>query len=500
MNNPALRADGSADKALLVIIERLPPLPKTIYYEDDYDEVVRSVVADGALDEFSLVISGEKLTVSLRCFTAPLRTLVHHFLLYELQDAAPQSVYCYFAGLRRFSNELLSKFAVLDPLILRREWVQSTDGYFPDVLMAVKSFLRYLCDLELGGWSLRFRRMVSTLNVPNRDAYAVVRSGDCFLGVDEEAALIRWIDKQVAAVAALSTKELQRASLVICSYQFGMRPKQLGTLRKRDCEIRVNSEDGHASVYLTFRLLKQKDVQASRFPMQRKIKREWAPVLVATFEKLASEPSSAFFFGFQSRSALSEALITQLDAILPGCGRSAYDLRHSMAQRMVDSGANKEELAAALGHMSLQSGQVYFQTSANQAELVNKALGASEVYQQVAKISADRFISEKELAKLKGEQQIAGVPHGIPIAGIGGCKSGQPACPYNPVTACYGCPKFMPLRDLRLHKQVLTEFRSIVNDFRFASEGDEQSPTYLQLRQTIAEVQGVIQQLEENDV
>lgn len=500
MNNPALCDDGSTDKALLVIVERLPPLPKTVFYEDDYHEVVRSVVVDASGDEFSISNYGNSAVVNLCKFSQPLRKLVHHFLLYEIQDSAPETVLNYFYGLSRFPNDLLSKFSVMNPMNLYSEWGKSTVGYSLEVLLSVKSFLRYLCDLELGNWSLRFRRMVSALNVPNRDAYAVVRSGDCFLGVGEEAALIRWIDKQVAAVEVLSTKELQIASLVICSYQFGMRPKQLGTLRKRDCEIRVNSEDGHASVYLTFRLIKQKDVQASRFPMQRKIKREWAPVLVATFEKLASEPSSAFFLGFQSRFALSEALIAQLDAILPGCGRGAYDLRHSMAQRMVDSGANKEELAAALGHMNLQTGQVYFQTSANQAELVNKALGASEVYQQVAKISADRFISEKELAKLKGEQQIAGVPHGIPIVGIGGCESGQPACPYNPVTACYGCPKFMPLRDLGLHQQVLTEFRGIVNDFRFSSEGDEQSPTYLQLRQTIAEVQGVIQQLEEEDV
>jgi hypothetical protein len=81
---------------------------------------------------------------------------------------------------------------------------------------------------------------------------------------------------------------------------------------------------------------------------------------------------------------------------------------------------------------------VYFQTSANQAERVNKALGISPIYRQLAKIAHDRFISPKELADLKGEQQIAAVPHGIPISGIGGCSSGQPACLFNPVTSCYG--------------------------------------------------------------
>jgi hypothetical protein len=75
---------------------------------------------------------------------------------------------------------------------------------------------------------------------------------------------------------------------------------------------------------------------------------------------------------------------------------------------------------------------VYFRTSASHAERVNRALGASDIYRRVARIAHDRFISPEELAQLKGDQQIAGVPHGIPIAGIGGCTSGQLACPYNP--------------------------------------------------------------------
>ena len=171
-----------------------------------------------------------------------------------------------------------------------------------------------------------------------------------------------------------------------------------------------------------------------------------------------------------------------------------------MAQRMVDAGASQEEVAAALGHLGLYTALVYFRTSKNQAEQVNSALGISETYKMVAKIAADRFISDDELASLKGEQQIAGVPHGILIAGIGGCKTGQPSCPYNPVTACYGCPKFMPVRDIPLHEQVLKDFRGVVNDFKVAGAGDQESPAYLQLRRTITEVQSVINQLEGRDV
>lgn len=499
MNQPAFATPGNKDAVLAAIVAALPPLPRAVLYEDDYDEVIRSVVVDQVEDRIVLNVSGSEEVLNLLVFAPPVRKIVRHFLLTELLDSAPASVLFHCRRLQCIPGPSLAELIVTPPLELRALWVNAVSQSSLSSQIAAKAFLKYLCDFELGAWAPRFKQMVSGLPVPRRDQYAVVRAGDCFLEIEEEAQLVRYIDQAAASVGALSPAELRRAALVVCSYQFGMRPKQLGTLRKRDCEVRVSQEDGLPSVYLTFRTLKQQDTKASQLPLLRKVKREWAPLLAATFALLENEPSSAFFFGFRSRKELSEALIEQLDKILPGGERIAYDLRHSMAQRMVDAGASHEELAAALGHTNLKTGLIYFRTSANQAELVNKALGLSETYQTVAKIAADRFISEDELAHLKGEQQVAGVPHGIPIAGIGGCKTGQPSCPYNPVTACYGCPKFMPVRDIAIHQQVLKDFRSVVNEFRTAGVGDQESPAYLQLRRTIAEVQGVINQLEATD-
>lgn len=98
--------------------------------------------------------------------------------------------------------------------------------------------------------------------------------------------------------------------------------------------------------------------------------------------------------------------------------------------------------------------------------------------------------------KLKGEEQIAGVPHGIPIVGIGACKTGQPSCPFNPVTACYGCPRFLPVADMSIHAEALRGFREIVSFFHTSSRGEEASPAYLQLKRTISEVQTVMTDLE----
>lgn len=168
-----------------------------------------------------------------------------------------------------------------------------------------------------------------------------------------------------------------------------------------------------------------------------------------------------------------------------------------MAQRMVDAGASQEELAAALGHSVLRTGLVYFQSSANQAELVNQALAVSPTYNAVLKIAKAKFIEREELMTLRGDQQVAGVPHGIPIAGIGGCTTGQPLCPYNPVTACYGCPKFMPVNDVSVHEQVLRELRQVVIQFKDIGHGELKSPAYLQLQRTLSQVDAVIDELAE---
>jgi len=214
--------------------------------------------------------------------------------------------------------------------------------------------------------------------------------------------------------------------------------------------------------------------------MTRKIKREWASIIVQLYLRAQGKGLSGADRLFEVSSAgETAAAIRKLATEIVGVVVSATYLRHTAAQRLVDAGANQEELAEFLGHSDITTGLVYYQTSANQAERVNKALGISEVYRRVAKIAHDRFISPEELAKLKGEQQIAGVPHGIPNAGIGGCGSGQPTCPYNPVTSCYGCPKFMPVTDLALHWRVLEDMRGVVTFFAEASRGDSHSqPTF----------------------
>jgi integrase len=475
----------------------MPALPRIIHYEDDYDEKIRSILVDDCNESITLHISGSKGILKLKRFEVRVRPLIRVYLLSLLLDKAPRTVSYYFNLLVGVSVADIENIALSKPNNFKEKWSELSANYSSEALLAIKSLLSFLCKVRFEHWTPLHADFVSrALPVKQRDNYASVRSGDAFISIEEEALLVRWLDKAANNVKNLEKAAVEMACILICSYQFGMRPKQLGMIRKRECSVRISNEDNSSIVYLTFKMIKQLDKTLSGLTLNRKVKHEWAPLFASLMNHKKSDGNDSFLFGFSSRASLSKALIDKLAEILPNIkGRVAYDLRHSMAQRLVDSGASHEELAAAMGHTRLESSLVYFRATANQAELVNKALGISDTYKAVAKIAANKFITLEDLAKLKGENQIAGAPHGIPIAGIGGCRTGQPACPYNPVTACYGCPKFMPVSDLALHEIVLDEFRSIVHFYKNASRGEEHSPAYLQLQRTISEVQSVIREL-----
>ncbi|MDX2387958.1 hypothetical protein GHK29_34040 [Sinorhizobium medicae] len=82
---------------------------------------------------------------------------------------------------------------------------------------------------------------------------------------------------------------------------------------------------------------------------------------------------------------------------------------------------------------------VYFDKSPAQAQRINEALAISPIYANVAKIAKTKTIDKLTLLGLPPEKQVGAVPHGIPIAGIGGCDLGQNLCMKNPVVACYTC-------------------------------------------------------------
>lgn len=500
---------GSGETATDVIgllCAALPALPPVIRYYDDFADKPRSIRTSVEQSAFELSINGNRVNVDFSRLDERCAFVFKHVFLFILgQNLSIATAALYVSYAHNLAVTDIAAILGAGPTGIGPLWTALRARTMTDhTYLCVKYLLHLLCEHRLFGWSADYSVYIRTaLPLPARDAYAGVRSGDVFLGADEEAAIVRHLDEMTAALtSSAGTDPLHEdvfdAGMLLCAYQFAMRPIQIAMLTMRNVRIWQDAPDGPPTVHLTFHMAKQRS-DAKKKPLTRRVKREWAPIFVALNAQRQAEglAGAGRFFAVESNyeagariAALVRKLINSEDL------GTATDLRHTAAQRLVDAGASHEELAEFLGHSHTQTGLVYYATSATHAERVNRALGASDIYRRVAKIAHDRFISPEELTLLKGEQQIAGVPHGIPIAGIGGCSSGQPACPYNPVTSCYGCRKFMPLHDKAMHEHVLAAMREVEVFFDQSSRGDTSSPAYLQLQRTIAEIQAVIEELE----
>ena len=485
------------------IVAALPELPPVIRYYDDFEDKPRSIPEVRQADVFGLHINGRMLRLDLGRYPPAYGAVQKHLLVFLLgEDLHISTCFNVLSAAMHLDANDVERVVASGPTGISAVWMAlRARQLVVHAYRFVKAVLRLLCRHRLHGWSESYLTYVSSaLPGPASDSYARVRSGDVFLTADEEAAIVRYLDDTSSVVksrgwSGLAYEELCDAAMVLCSYQFAMRPIQIAMLTRRDIRI-WESEPGELAVHITFLMVKQRGRLRKR-PMVRRVKQEWAVLFVAlvAYADAQRRGASDRVFGVSSNHEAGTRIARRVERLI-GDDACAMDLRHTAAQRLVDAGASHEELAEFMGHSYVQTGLVYFATSASHAERVNRALGASDIYRRVAKIAHDRFISPEELTQLKGDQQIAGVPHGIPIAGIGGCTSGQPACPFNPVTSCYGCRQFMPLHDKAIHESVLTSMREVVVFFEQSSRGDTRSPTYLQLQRTITEIQTVIDELE----
>ena len=502
---PVIQSVGT-DDPVHQVIARLPPLPSVIRYYDEFDDTARSIRDPTDTDKFEVWINGTRTPIDFGRLEKHDGTLLKHLFTFLLaQDLSIQGINGYIQALTSLTHEDLTQIVTAGPTLIGSVWARLRARTLHHLAYpGVKGILRLLCHHRLNGWSNDFRPYIAAnLPLPAGDKYTSVRTGTVFLSIDEEAAIVRYLDAMASSIvsdgAVIPPVQLADACMLLCAFQFAMRPVQIAKLTVRNMRVWKGADDDRPTVHLTFHMAKQKS-NATRRPLTRRIKQEWARLFLAL--QAARQPQCVDgadrLFRVASSKEAQERLARLLKS-LTGVNHIATDLRHAAAQRLVDAGASHEELAEFMGHSDVRTGLVYYEASSTQAERVNKALGLSTIYRAVAKIAHDRFISSEELTRLKDDQQIAGVPHGMPISGIGGCTSGQPACPYNPITSCYGCRKFMPVHDKAVHERVLGDFRSVVNLFQQSSRGDANSPAYLQLQRTINEVKVVIEELEGGD-
>lgn len=488
------------ERRLYDAVSGLPPLPSKVSYFDDFHGVLRFITDLDRAVVYRVHYNGAEISVDLRRFSEPFALLLKHSFVRILSAGSVSwTAASYVNALSHLTRSETANLALVSPDAISPVWSRLLARNYPrDVYAAAKALLKVMCDYSISSWSPSHIEFASkSLPLPPSNKYAGLRSGKAFLTFDQESSIVGLIDDAAQSVEdhpqQWNYRDLASVAMLVCAFQFGLRPVQIAHLRVRDVKCRDSSDGSGSAVHLSFPMVKQRS-GANTPPMVRRVKPEWASLFVELLRRAleSARPVGSRFFAVDSSTEAGQRIASVMRSLLDNDEIGALHLRHSAAQRMVDAGANHEELAAFLGHSDITTSLVYFETSETQAERINRALGLSETFSRVARIAEDRFISAEELAALKGDQQIAAVPHGIPIAGIGGCASGQSACRYNPVMSCYTCRRFMPVRDPVIHREVLNGLRFTVNLFLESSRGETSTPAYLQLQRAISSVQDVI--------
>ncbi|EOG7779165.1 site-specific integrase [Pseudomonas aeruginosa] len=468
----------------------LPVLHKSIRYYDGFSEEFR-IIKDTSADTWTLEVEGRNHRLLFDRIPIRERELFKHLAREMLSRQSAVSVGMFIGSLLGEPKHVIAAFD-MSPPEFRDYWVANFRNWTYINALSTRTAVHSLCNLSFGLWNPNYRDYVSLLPSPHLDQYRTVRTQECFLPLEDQSLLISYIDNVAERLEAsgatrtphkLNIIKLRDTCLLILSHQYAFRPGQIAKIKASDVRS-LNKNSLHISVPVG----KQR-VSKRGGLVTRKIKSEWI-VIFRSYGEMADEVrlhenSTLGQLYFCMTPTQVSVAIGNLTKLLTGERWVATDLRHTAAQRLADAGVSHISLSDFMTHATTLTANVYFNASPTQAERVNQALALSPIYSNVAEVARTRVIDKTTLMRLPPDQQIAGVPHGIPIAGIGGCSVGQSLCTMNPILSCYTCRKFLPLLDSSIHLEVVEKLRSVVTDFAGASRNNEESPAYTQLKRML---------------
>ncbi|OSQ36480.1 site-specific integrase [Thalassospira sp. MCCC 1A01428] len=491
-------------------IRKLPNLPSHIRYVDEYDEDWRAIEKPYESDIWQVNFDTARVNMNFANFQdLDVRYLLKHFMFWLLGRNAPgYAARCFGALLviKEIQSEIWFLKAIDMPV---EEWKLHWDcswrnGSTEVSVLTIKLLLNFFCELSIGHFCTDKQDFIRFLPVDYLIGSNGVLSGEAILTTTEETAIIYFLDEMATKSKKLNDAELLKASLLCISYQHGLRPVQICRLNLAEFKI-FEDVDGQKIAHFQAHRAKKRNPE-DRFAFRRRVKREWSPILVeyltrrkhAPVWKQSEKAKNTKLFPVE-RSAII-ALIGDATEEITGVRRTATSLRHTAAQRLVDSGANAEEVAEFLGHSHTNTSLIYFEASPTQAEKLNQALAVSPIYSAISEVAKTKTIDKQKLLRMPADQQVGGVPHGIPISGIGACGIGQSMCAKHPALSCYTCPKFLPVSEHSVHSTVLDNLRQVVRFFFDASQGDNQSPAFVQLKTTLEAIKQIIVDIPSEEV
>lgn len=457
-----------------------PAAPQTLALYDKYadrDFVLR-------LDEPTWVVfyKGEQSTVAfppgeLGQFQRRLALLTH-------RNVAP-SVLRHFAAILTAHWESAARLLEATPATLRREW----DACAPDAARAraFKPLLKFVCQAEVGPWTKRMLPLVTSLNTRAnekvRQRMSTIEGRGKLADTALQAGIVRALDT-ACNTDDLTEKELEGVVALALIFQHGVRPVQVMCLRVEHARFFPDAGDDLVCV-VSFHAAKQED--GEEFEILRQVKPEWVP-LIARLHAFALVQGRARLFGTTSATTVWTRAVQVCKRFGVALSCNAQTLRHTGAQLLADAGHTRKSIQHFLGHVREATATAYIRASLHQADLINTALGASKLYKAVVSLADKSFVSIEQVQAASEDSQIGAVVGDRLVAGVGICKTGQSSCSYNPVTSCYGCPKFMPALDRPAHEEAVAGMREQVQVYLRRGVSDD-NPAYRQLTRALAGAQ-----------
>lgn len=485
--NHALKAPSSSKTPQKggVLTWAWPPCPSSFRVYDKYAHVEQTL----SLSELEWAVPVQGRVERFRFAEGEAGMLQRKLAMLTQADSAPSTV-------TKFTRSLIKKWPVyvelleLGPRLARGLW--ETKVLDVDTAKAGKTLLKLACKVGLGDWTASHLDLARSLDTRAKRGLQAQRGKlkrrEKLLPVSTQADVVRVLD-EAAATEALSEKHVEGLAALALVFQHGMRPVQLLALRMEHLPPPNKDATGEIALVVSFHAGKKQTDDPSE--MLRQVKPEWVS-LVNRLRLAAVHAGRARLFSCTSNEALWAKVTKACKEFGLHIDFKAYGLRHTSVQSLADAGHDRKSIQGFLGHSNLNAATTYLRASRQQGQLVNKALGASKLYENIVALSKDSFISVRQLIDADEEQQVGGVVGGRLVAGIGICKTGQPSCRFNPVTSCYGCRRFMPVADSFAHQEAIAGMRDQVKVY--LSDGTaENSPAFMQLAAAISGAQQALE-------
>jgi integrase len=382
------------------------------------------------------------------------------------------------------------------PLEIKRAWKTKVND--AEMAKTAKQILKLASLASAGPWLPTHADVIAGLSTKAKGGLLVqkgkIRRREKLLSIDQQAAITRVLDEG-GQRSEYTEAEAEGFTALAMLFQLGMRPIQVISLNVDNVSLMKDAADENTAL-ISFHAAKRRDGWG--IELLRQLRPEWISQLVALHGYALKAGRRRLFL-----STKPDILWTNIKAVMRQAGEEcrfkAGNLRHTGAQTLADGGSDLAGIQKYLGHAKEGPAHTYLKASRQQGEFVNRALGVSKLYGNVLALASRVFVTVEEMLSAGEDQQIGGVVGDRLVAGIGLCRSGQSICPFNPVTSCYGCGKFMPSLDRGAHLEAVHGMRAQVRIY-LKADPTGQTQTSRQLTRALAGAQQALDEVNARNV